>query len=96
MTLKIESSVVPLQRIGGSSPATEGLAETAGTSNASGDRVTLTSGAQDLQSLPKGGESFDAEKVERLRTAIAEGRYEVNAERVATGLMRMEQELSPG
>ena len=37
--------------------------------------------------------TFDAKKVQDIRTAIAEGRFQVNAENVADGLLASVQEL---
>jgi negative regulator of flagellin synthesis FlgM len=37
--------------------------------------------------------SFDAKKVQDIRTAIAEGRFEVNAEHVADGLLSTVRDL---
>ncbi len=54
------------------------------------DTVQITGDAMQLQSLDRsiGGEpSFDSARVEALRAAIAEGRYQVDADRVADKMM---------
>jgi negative regulator of flagellin synthesis FlgM len=60
------------------------------------DLVDLTGRAKELQALgrdlARSGE-FDAAKVESLRQAIAEGSYEVNAERIAEKLLAVDKQL---
>jgi len=62
---------------------------------ASGVNITdqakqLASLEQVLQSLP----AVDDLRVDEIRIAIQEGRYQVDPERIADKLLRMEQELS--
>ncbi|MGL5007984.1 MAG: flagellar biosynthesis anti-sigma factor FlgM [Plesiomonas sp.] len=57
------------------------------------DGVTLTSQAQTLAQVPKQVNSempFDSEKVERLKQAINAGEYQVNPEKLAANLLKLE------
>jgi len=96
MTLKIEHNVAPLQIVGGAQalPAKQENTGVVPPSSGGHDRVTLTSSAMDLQAMANGaGESFNADRVESLKAAIANGSYTIDPERIANGLMRSEQDL---
>ena len=59
----------------------------------SSDNVTLSSEAQALASQSSGDHVFDSKKVEEIKAAIASGRFQVNAERVADGLIDTVKDL---
>jgi negative regulator of flagellin synthesis FlgM len=61
---------------------------------APGDRVTLTPAAQRLVSSDaiESEPPVDRARVETLREALADGRYRVDAQRVAERLIRVERE----
>jgi negative regulator of flagellin synthesis FlgM len=62
----------------------------------SGDQVTLTETARRLSDVVQTASAqpaVDSQRVEEIRRAIQEGRYEVNAERVAEKLMKTEELL---
>lgn len=67
--------------------------EKAGTEKAASDNVTLSSQAQALASQASKDQVFDAKKVEEIKAAIASGRFQVNAERVADGLIDTVKDL---
>ncbi|MGL5758576.1 flagellar biosynthesis anti-sigma factor FlgM [Plesiomonas sp.] len=57
------------------------------------DEVTLTSQAQTLAQVPKqvsGDVPFDSAKVERLKLAVNSGAYQVNPEKLAANLLKLE------
>lgn len=61
-----------------------------------GDQVTLTDTARRLSDLTltvSGQPAVDRGRVDEIRLAIQEGRYEVNAERVADRLLQTESLL---
>ncbi|WP_028116666.1 flagellar biosynthesis anti-sigma factor FlgM [Ferrimonas senticii] len=61
------------------------------------DAVSLTPQAQQLQRAEAALDSadgIDMDKVAAVRAAIVEGRYQIDAERLADNLMRFEQELN--
>jgi negative regulator of flagellin synthesis FlgM len=62
---------------------------------AEAERVQLSNLAAKLTQLEAqfGSAEFDAKKVEDVRNAIAEGRFKVNAEAVADGLLNSVAEL---
>jgi negative regulator of flagellin synthesis FlgM len=60
------------------------------------DRVTLTNDAEQLRRLDEavsGTSGVDAQKVATIKTAIAEGKFEVDADKIATKLLELEQQL---
>jgi negative regulator of flagellin synthesis FlgM len=81
----------------GNKPAESGKsAEKAGPAATSGTpsvNVQLSSQAQALASQVASASVFDANKVEEIKAAIAGGRFQVDAEKVAEGLMDTVREL---
>jgi negative regulator of flagellin synthesis FlgM len=64
-----------------------------------GDTVSVTEAAKQLQSLENSLESLpvvDSQRVEAIRTAIANGDYEIDPEKVAEKLMSFEGMLETG
>ena len=60
------------------------------------DTVELTSGAQLLSRLEKSLATLpdiDASRVDAVKTAIANGDYEIDAEKIADTLIRMDREF---
>ena len=49
----------------------------------------------DLESMVMDMPAIDENKVAAISSAIAEGRYQIQPERIADGLMSLEQALSP-
>ncbi len=93
--MKIDDS---LKKTGGMSVATTGTAQTrqskgaakageAPPPSASSDSVSLSPQVRSLAKLASSGGVFDAAKVEEIKAAIAEGRFQVDPEKVATGLL---------
>ncbi len=62
-------------------------------SKASSSNVTLSSQVQALTAQVSGASVFDTKKVEEIKAAIAGGQFQVNAERVADGLMDTVKDL---
>ncbi len=68
----------------------------AGNKSSSGDSVQLTSLSSQLQSLEKNlGDvsAVDSSRVEAIKQAISEGRFQVNAEAVANSLIKTAKEF---
>jgi negative regulator of flagellin synthesis FlgM len=60
------------------------------------DTVQITGDAMKLQSLEKslsGSSSFDAKRVAEVRAAIADGRYRVNPDRIASRMIDSDAQL---
>ena len=75
--------------------ATAGKANSAQSEQAN-DLLDLTGQAKELQTLQHDlakSPEFDAARVSELKEAIADGRYEVNAERIADRLLDIESKL---
>lgn len=61
------------------------------------DKVTLTGDAERLRHLEEAvnqTSGVDSKKVESIRTAIAEGKFEIDSEKIATKLLDLEQQLN--
>lgn len=95
--MKITQNSAPI-RTDRVSPAVDGRAQVSNAGQAVGEttKVQLSEMATRLAQLEtqfSGSGDFDAKKVEEVRTAIAEGRFKVNAEAVADKLMASVAEL---
>ena len=68
----------------------------ASATEAKGDTVELTSGAKLLERLEKSLATLpdiDADRVEAVKTAIANGDYTIDAEKIADALIRLDREF---
>lgn len=80
-------------RSASSSPLTgksEGKTTASATSEPATDKVVLSPEAQSLSRLQDAVEAapdIDSDKVEAIKQAIAEGRFEINAERLAEAML---------
>lgn len=94
--MKIESSVksVAPKPTGGTSRPAAGAKSNASAAN--GPQVELSSVATHLQQAGQVGatsETFNAEKVAEIRQAIAEGRFQINPDRIADGLINSVRDM---
>ena len=81
------------ERTGGSTPA----ADPSGAGRNSADQLSLTGEARQLQQAEKqlaAAPLVDAKRVEAVRTAVENGTFTVNPERIAAKLMSLEQVLT--
>lgn len=62
-------------------------AEKAGVDKGPTDSVTLSPKAQALSNQSSGAGVFDADKVNAIKAAIANGEFKINPERIADGLI---------
>jgi negative regulator of flagellin synthesis FlgM len=75
----------------------EGASRAVSSAVAGGNAVNITDQAKQLASLEQALQSLpavDDARVAEIRSAIQDGRYQVNPERIADKLLRFEQELS--
>jgi negative regulator of flagellin synthesis FlgM len=68
-------------------------AEVATTPSHSVQISSLSTQLQALQNTQAGGAVFATKKVEEIKLAISEGRFQVNAEKVADGLLETVKDL---
>ena len=81
-------NVTPMNRSGGSGTETQAAAVS--------DSVQLSSQVQSLQSLEariRDMPEVDEARVEKIKSAIANGEYEINHERLAAAIQRFEGEF---
>ena len=57
------------------------------------DQVQLSTQLQDIEKKLAHGEVFDAKRVEEIKQAISEGRFVVNPDKVADGLLETVRDL---
>lgn len=88
--MKIEDAIKKTSALGvgtkQNTSASKG-AEKTEASTASSVNVSLSSKLQALSNTVANSSVFDTKKVEEIKSAIAEGRFQVNAEKVAEGLI---------
>lgn len=61
-----------------------------------GDRLDITDASNALRGLSAEGPAVDEGRVESIKTAIREGRYPIDAERIAERLIEFERLLEDG
>ena len=64
-----------------------------GDPNKQGDSVQLSTQLQSIEKNLANGEVFDAARVEKIKQAISEGRFIVNPDKVADGLLETVRDL---
>jgi negative regulator of flagellin synthesis FlgM len=90
-TLKSNPGLQPSNTQAGSARAADKAATPA---PAATDSVRLSSQGQAMANAISGtGGTFDAKKVERIKSAIADGQFKVNSEKVADGLLQTVRDL---
>ena len=96
--MKIEDSIKKPSALGVGtkqtpSAASQGAEKTTGSGATSSVNVSLSSQLQALSSTVANSSVFDSGKVNEIKAAIAEGRFQVNADKVAEGLMATVRDL---
>lgn len=93
--MKIDDSIKKAAGLGvGTTQTRTGKAtEKAGAGKTSGDSVQVSSQLKALSSQVANSSVFDSNKVEEIKAAIAGGRFQVNAEKIADGLMDTVKDL---
>lgn len=88
--MKIDSSLPATAVTGGSgrTPAAAAPAKSAPAAGAApGEKVDISSLSARLQEAGAGAAPFDAQRVAEIRQAIGAGRFQINPERIADGLL---------
>ena len=95
---RIASLVTPSSGQSGSVENQQSGHDKAASENASGsDKVSLTGDASRLQELERQLQSqpvVDSQRVDAVRSAVENGTFEVNPERIADKMMSLEQALT--
>ncbi|MDQ9170852.1 flagellar biosynthesis anti-sigma factor FlgM [Oxalobacteraceae bacterium R-40] len=93
--MKIDDSIKKAAGLGVNTPAarTGKSAEKPAVDSKPGDSVHISSQLQTIAGQLASGSVFDSEKVEEIKAAIANGQFQVNAEKVAEGLIDTVKDL---
>ena len=96
--MKIDNSIknVGTKPAGPVPKPTTGTTATPPNTSAGGPQVELSSVASHLKQMAGIGsssEAFNAEKVAEIRQAISEGRFQINPERIADGLINSVRDM---
>jgi len=86
--MKIDNSVNSVGSISGSSSKAKPAASSSASNAApAGAKVQISSRFQEIEAAMENTPVVNSERVAEIKQAIAEGRFQVNAERVADGLI---------
>lgn len=88
--MKIDSSLKPSGAVPGSSRA---RAEQAGTSTGAGTTQVQLSAASAQLAGSGSGAPIDGARIAEIKQAIAEGRFQINADAIADGLLSTARDL---
>lgn len=92
--MKIDPSIGKMPGLAvGSAPASTAKPLEASTATRSQTATVHMSGQLQQLSRQVGGSSFDAQKVQSIKEAIAEGRFQVDSSKVADGLLSTVKDL---
>jgi negative regulator of flagellin synthesis FlgM len=93
--MKIDDSIKKTGGLSVNTPAPRAgkTAEKPAVDGKAGDSVHISSQLQSIAGQLASGSVFDAEKVEEIKAAIANGTFQVNAEKVAEGLIDTVKDL---
>ena len=94
--MKINDTLKNTPVPGASTPAAQGAKAdkaAAPTAQATGDSVRLSAQGQALAGAANGEAVFDTKKVARIKSAIADGQFTVDAEKIADGLLETVRDL---
>lgn len=90
--MKINGAIPSVGTTGtGSTRGPAATAKPAGTQ--SGERVDISSLSARLQEVGAGESPVDTQKVAEIKQAISEGRFQINPERIADGLLKSVREM---
>jgi negative regulator of flagellin synthesis FlgM len=98
MNTTIKTGITPQQQTqpkapsasAGQSASADQVASAVKTSD---DSISLTSSAQALGEASKTGDVMDTHKVEAIRQQLSSGTYQINANAIATNLLKLEGQL---
>lgn len=93
--MKIDDSMKKTAGVGINTPAARAgkSAEKPAVGNKPGESVHISSQLQSIAGQIASGSVFDTQKVEEIKAAIAGGTFQVNAEKVAEGLIDTVKDL---
>ncbi len=90
--MKIENTITT-SHVGDSAASVAKFGPKTADPTATSDQVQLSTQLQDIEKKLAHGEVFDAKRVEEIKQAISEGRFVVNPEKVAEGLLETIRDL---
>lgn len=91
--MKIDQNVTFLKSLAGTSAAAPAKASAAAMAAETAQAASQTRSATPTPLLPSTNGDFDAARVARIRESISAGHYQVNAEKIADGLLATVHDL---
>lgn len=93
ITVKINSSIPSVGNTAGTNAPKGSVATAKPAGTPSGERVDISSLSARMQEVGAGEAPFNAERVAEIKQAISEGRFQINPERIADGLLTSVREM---
>jgi negative regulator of flagellin synthesis FlgM len=90
--VKIDNTIMPTH-VGEAAASATKFSQRTAEPTPGNDQVQLSAQLQDIEKKLAQGEVFDAGRVEEIKQAISEGRFVVNPEKVADGLLETVRDL---
>ena len=91
--MKINSAIPPVSNTAGSGSARAPTTAGKASGSAAGERVDISPLSARLQEVGAGETPIDIKRVAEIKQAIAEGRFQINPERIADGLLDSVREM---
>lgn len=91
--MKINSSLPSVGNTAGTNAPRGSVATTKPTGTPTGERVDISSLSARMQEVGAGEAPIDAQRVAEIKQAISEGRFQINPERIADGLLNSVREM---
>lgn len=91
--MKINSAIPPVGNLPGSGPGRAPASAGKPSGAATGERVDISSLSARLQEVGAGETPVDIQRVSQIKQAITEGRFQINPERIADGLLASVREM---
>lgn len=91
--MKINSAISTVANAPDTKRARGPSSETPRTETGTGERIDISSLSTQLQGAAAGEAPINAERVAEIKQAIAEGRFQINPERIADGVLTSVREM---
>jgi negative regulator of flagellin synthesis FlgM len=93
ITVKINSAIPSVGNTTGTNAPRGSVATAKPAGTSSGERVDISSLSARMQEVGAGEAPIDTQRVAEIKQAITEGRFQINPERIADGLLNSVREM---